>query len=55
MKDTENPYEYIEKVKNDKSSETMKECLLNEVDIKEIRAEGASLEKYYMELMKKVK
>lgn len=37
------------------TADVMKECLLNEVDIKEIRAEGASLEKYYMELMKKVK
>lgn len=27
-KDTENPYEYIEKVKNDKNNETMKESLL---------------------------
>lgn len=32
VKDTENPYEYIEKVKNDKSSETMKECLLKLTD-----------------------
>ena len=37
------------------TADVMKECVLNEVDIKEIRAEGASLEKYYMELMKKVK
>lgn len=37
------------------TSDVMKECVLNEVEVKEIRAEGASLEKYYMELMKKVK
>jgi len=33
----------------------MKEFVLNKVEVKEIQAEGASLEKYYMELMKKGK
>ncbi len=37
------------------TKELVKELVLNETDLKEIKAEGASLERYYMSLMNKGK
>lgn len=37
------------------TKEVVKELVLNETDLKEIKAEGASLERYYMSLMEKGK
>lgn len=35
------------------TKEIIKELVLNEADVKEVKAEGASLEKYYMSLLNK--